>query len=186
MWQYQSVRKCSTILVILLASKLLLYLRTDSCDLPEKLKCTPKQSKTISLLGKHPDKLKPVGIHVWNGARFRSSCREGWNGEPLMMLSICSHTILLGSEKPTLNAYPCQIVLAQCREIADTANAMNGSVGARCMRLGGCMSVSSGGTDFVSPSTSDAETRPRPTKFARLSRHAKFFAMLLLSPEKGF
>ena len=29
------------------------------------------------------------------------------------MLSVCTHTILLGSERPTLNAYPCQILLAQ-------------------------------------------------------------------------
>ena len=29
------------------------------------------------------------------------------------MLSICTHTILLGSERPTLNAYPCQILLVQ-------------------------------------------------------------------------
>ena len=36
------------------------------------------------------------------------------------------------------------------------------------------------------PSTSDAETRPRPTTCARLSRHAKIVAMLLLSPENGF
>ena len=36
------------------------------------------------------------------------------------------------------------------------------------------------------PSTSDADIRPRPTKCARLSRHAKVVAMLLLSPENGF
>ena len=59
-------------------------------------------------------------------------------GEPLM-LSISTHTILLGSEKPTLNAYPCQIVLAQCREIADTANTIDGPVGARwCAWVGAC------------------------------------------------
>ena len=36
------------------------------------------------------------------------------------------------------------------------------------------------------PSTSDVETRPRPTTCARLSRHAKVVAMLMLSPENGF
>ena len=36
------------------------------------------------------------------------------------------------------------------------------------------------------PSISDAETRPRQATCARLSRHAKIVAMLLLSPENGF
>ena len=50
------------------------------------------------------------------------------------------------------------------------------------------MSVSSGGTDFVSHLTpSEAEARPRSMTCARLSRHAKVVAMLLLlSPENGF
>ena len=47
-----------------------------------------------------------------------------------LMLSTCTHTILLGSESPTFNAYPCQIFSAQCREIVDTANVLDGSVGA--------------------------------------------------------
>ena len=38
----------------------------------------------------------------------------GRAGEP-MMLSICTHAILLGSERPTFNAYPCQILFVQCR-----------------------------------------------------------------------
>ena len=38
----------------------------------------------------------------------------------------------------------------------------------------------------LTPTTSDAETRPRPTTCSRLSRHAKIVAMLLLSPENGF
>ena len=38
----------------------------------------------------------------------------------------------------------------------------------------------------LTPSTSDVETRPRPTTCARPSRHAKNVAMLLLSPEKRF
>ena len=38
----------------------------------------------------------------------------------------------------------------------------------------------------LTPSASDAETRPRPTTCARLSRHAKIIVMLLLSPENGF
>ena len=32
---------------------------------------------------------------------------KGWRTE----LSVCTHTIRLGSERPTLNAYPCQIVV---------------------------------------------------------------------------
>ena len=49
------------------------------------------------------------------------------------------------------------------------------------------MSVNSGGRYrfHLTSSTSDSETRPRPT-CARLSRHAKIVAMLLLSPENGF
>ena len=47
-----------------------------------------------------------------------------------------------------LNAYPCLTLLAQCREIVDTANAMDGSVGVRGLHSG-CMLVCSGGTDFV-------------------------------------
>ena len=38
----------------------------------------------------------------------------------------------------------------------------------------------------LTPSTSDAEARPRPPTCARLSRHAKNVTMLLLSPENGF
>ena len=56
-------------------------------------------------------------------------------GEPLM-LSTCTHTILLGSERLTLNAYPCQFLLAQCREIIDSANATDGSVAARWLHDG--------------------------------------------------
>ena len=67
-------------------------------------------------------------------------------GEPLM-LSI-TYTILLGSESPTLNVYSCLILLAQCRAIIDTTNAIDRSVGSREVH-GGCMSVSLGGTDFV-------------------------------------
>ena len=50
------------------------------------------------------------------------------------------------------------------------------------------MSVSSGSRYIFRPTpcTSDAETRPRLTTFARLSRHANNVAMLLLSPENEF
>ena len=110
----------------------------------------------------------------------------GMAGEP-QMRSICTHTILMGSERPTLNAYPCQILLAQCREIVDTANAMDGSVGARWCTWGWVHVGELGRCRFrLTPSTSDAETRPRPTTCARLSRHAKNVAMLLLSPKNGF
>ena len=67
------------------------------------------------------------------------------DSEPLM-LSICTHIIVLGSERSTLKAYPRQFWLAQCREIVDTVNAMDGSV----VHLGRCMPVSSGGTYSVS------------------------------------
>ena len=93
-------------------------------------------------------------------------------GEPLM-LCICAHTILLGSERPNLEAYPCHFLFAQCREIVDTANAMDGSVVHVVQHLGGGMSVSSRHRFGVTPPTSDAETRPR-SACARLSRHAEF------------
>ena len=102
-------------------------------------------------------------------------------GEPLM-LSICAHAIVMGSERPTINACPSQLLLAQCREIVDTANAMDGSMGARQVHAGEL-----GRYRFrLTPSTSDAEARPRPPTCARLSRHAKNVTMLLLSPENGF
>ena len=83
--------------------------------------------------------LTPFLVELWRGVARA--------GEPLT-LSTCTLTILLTSERPTLNAYACQILLAQCREIVDTANPMDGSVGARWFH-GGWMSVYSGGTDFV-------------------------------------
>ena len=49
------------------------------------------------------------------------------------MPSIFAHTILLGLsclKRPTLKAYPSQFLFAQCREIVDTANALDGSLGA--------------------------------------------------------
>ena len=73
---------------------------------------------------------------------------KGWQTKESAMLSTCINTIVLGSERPALHAHPCQILLAQCSEIVDTANAMDGSVDARWLH-DGCMSVSSGGTDFV-------------------------------------
>ena len=52
----------------------------------------------------------------------------------------------------------------------------------------GCVHVGELGwyTFRRTPSTSDADTRPRPTTCARLSRHAKIAAMLMLSPEDEF
>ena len=106
-------------------------------------------------------------------------------GEPLI-ISICAHTVQLGTERPTLKAYPCQFLFAPCRDIVDAANAMDGSVVHVVQHLGGGVSVSSRHRFRLTPPTSDAESRPRPTTCARLSRHAKFVAMLLLSPENGF
>ena len=100
-------------------------------------------------------------------------------GEPLIM-SICTHYPDGLGEADT--AYPFQILLPQCREIVDTANATDGSMGARQVHAGEL-----GGYRFrLTPSTSDAEARPRPPTCARLSRHAKNVTMLLLSPENGF
>ena len=87
---------------------------------------------------------------------------------------LCSHSsILLGSERPTRKAYPRQRLLAQCREFVDSANAMDRSVVYVMQHLDGCMSGSSRDRFRPTPSTSDAETRPRPTTCAKLSRHAK-------------
>ena len=47
---------------------------------------------------------------------------KGWRTADAV---VSTHTILLGSERPTLDAYPCQILLAPCRQIVDTANAMD-------------------------------------------------------------
>ena len=87
----------------------------------------------------HRNLLPPFLVDGWRGV--------GRAGEPLI-LSTYTHNIVFGSERPTLNAYPCQIMLVQCREIVDTANAMDGSVSAWYLH-GGCMSVCSGGTDLV-------------------------------------
>ena len=102
-------------------------------------------------------------------------------GEPLM-LSICAHAIVMGSERPTINACPSQLLLAQCREIVDTANAMDGSIGARWVHVGELRRYKF----RLTPSTSEADTRPRPTKYTMLSKYAKIVAMLVLSPENGF
>ena len=117
--------------------------------------------------------------------RFWSTCREGGKCYQPLMMSICTHTIVLGSKRQTLNAYPCQILLAQCPEIVTAANAMDRSVGAPWMH-GECMSVCSGGVSIRrTTSTSDTNTRSRPTTCFRLSRHATVVAMLLLYPENG-
>ena len=50
----------------------------------------------------------------------------------------------------------------------------------------GGMSVSSRHIFRLTPTTSHAENRPRPTIYATLSKHSKFVVMLLLSPKKGF
>ena len=99
------------------------------------------------------------------------------------MLSIGVHTIMLVSEKPTLEAYPCHFLFAHCREIADTANAMDRSVVNAVQQLSGGKSVSSRQRFRLTPPTTDAETRPRPKTCARLSRHANIIATRLLSPE---
>ena len=83
-------------------------------------------------------------------------------GESLV-LSICSYTILLGSERPTPRVYPCHFLFAQCREIVDAANAMGGSVVRVVQHLGGGMSVTSRQRFRLTHPISDAETRPRPT-----------------------
>ena len=93
-----------------------------------------------------------------------------------LMLSTYTHTIRLGSERPTLNAYPCQFALAQCREIVDKANAMDRSVAARWVHVG----VLGRQRFRRTPSASDADTRPRPTICARRLGNAKIVAMLLL------
>ena len=92
----------------------------------------------------------------------------------------------VGLGEANSQSLPIPILFAQCREIVDTANAMDGSVVHVVQHLGGGMSVSSRHRFRLTPSTSDAETRPRPTTCATLLRHAKFLAMLQLSPENGF
>ena len=74
------------------------------------------------------------------------------------MLSICARAILLGSERPTLIAYPCHFWFAQCREIVDVANAMDISVVHVVQHLGGGMSELSTQISSFTPPTSDAET----------------------------
>lgn len=94
-------------------------------------------------------------IYFWNsrfGSVLTTFLVELWRGTKMagkpLMLPTFIHTILLGSDKPTLHAYLCPFLLPQCLEIVDTANAMDGSVYARWLH-GGCMSVCSAGTDFV-------------------------------------
>ena len=119
--------------------------------------------------------------------------RGGKRWQTADAVHLCSHCPVglgeadprsLGSERPTLKAYPCHILLVQCREIIHAANALDRSVVHVMQHLDGGMPVSSGHRFHLTPSTSDAETRPRPT-CARLSTHANFVAILLLSPENG-
>ena len=69
-----------------------------------------------------------------------------------------------------------KILLAQCREIVDTADAMDGSVDARRVHVG----VLGRYRFRRTPSTCDSDTRPRPMICVRLSRHAKIVTMMLL------
>ena len=108
-------------------------------------------------------------------------------GEPLL-LSICAHAILLGSERPTLKAYPCHFLFAQYRGIVDPGNAMYGSVVHVVQHLDGGKTVSSRDRFRLTPPTSDAETRPRPKTCAinRLSRHAKLSRCCCCRRRMGF
>ena len=108
---------------------------------------------------------------------------KGWRTADAVHLCP-QYLIRLGEADP--QGLPMSIfVFAKCREIVDTANAMDGSVVIVVQYLGEVMSVSSRHIFRLAPSTSDAETRPRPTTCARLSRYAKVVAMLLLSPENA-
>ena len=113
---------------------------------------TPFRKKIIIWNSRFGPVLMPFLVELWRGVERA--------GEALLLCT-CTHALVLGSKRPTLNAYSSQILLAQCREIVDTTNAMNGSVGARWMN----MSVCSGGSDVV------AHTPPLMPKLGRGRRY---------------
>ena len=81
---------------------------------------TPFRKKIIIWNSRFGPVLMPFLVELWRGVERA--------GEALLLCT-CTHALVLGSKRPTLNAYSSQILLAQCREIVDTTNAMNGSVG---------------------------------------------------------